>query len=95
MENTISTETNEFASTYPTRAREKDNNCGFRRVLSVGVIDQQPISDDRVNRERGVDEKDDAVLYDFSPGHRQGTTWKICLAVPSTTPRAFLRLFAE
>ena len=41
MENSISTGTKEFASTHPTRAREKDNNYGVRRVLSAGVIDQQ------------------------------------------------------
>ena len=94
MENSISTGTKAFASTHPTRAREKDN-YGFRRVLSAGVIDQQSISDDRVNSKRGVDEQDDKALYDSSPGHRRGTKWKICLAVPSTAPRAFLRLFAE
>ena len=58
MENSISTGTKEFASTHPTRTREKDNNYGFRRVLSAGVTDQKPISDDRVNSERGVDEQD-------------------------------------
>ena len=76
MENSIST-TKEFASTHPTRAREKDNNYGFRRVISAGVIDQQPINNDRVNGERGFDERDDAALYDSSPDHRRGTTWKI------------------
>ena len=64
MENSISTGTKDFASTHPTRAREKDN-YGFLRVLSAGVIDQQPISNGRVNGERG-----DAALYDSSPGHR-------------------------
>ena len=55
MENFISTRTKEFASTHPTRAREKDYNYDFRCVLSAGVIDQQPMIDDRVNRERGID----------------------------------------
>ena len=72
MENSISRETKEFASTHPTRAREKDNNYGFRRVLSAGVIDQQPISNDRVNGQRGIDERDDAALYDSLPGRRRG-----------------------
>ena len=90
MENSISTGTKEFTSTHPTRVREKDNNYGFRRVLSARVIDQQPISDVRVNGERGIDERGDAALYDSSPDHRRGTTWKICLAVPSTTPPAFI-----
>ena len=80
MENSISTGTKEFASTHPTRGREKDNNYSFRCVLSAGVIDQQPISDDRVNSERGVDEQDDATLYDSSPGRREGRAWK-----PSST----------
>ena len=35
MENSISAGTKEFASTHPTRAREKDNNYSFRRVLST------------------------------------------------------------
>ena len=60
MENSISTGTKEFAPTHPTRTRKKDNNYGFRRVLSAWVIDQQPISDGRVNSEQGVDEQDDA-----------------------------------
>ena len=68
MENSISTGTKEFASTHHGRAREKDNNYGFQRVLSAGVIDQQPISDYYVNGERGIDERDDAALYDSSPG---------------------------
>ena len=80
MENSISTGTKEFASAHPTRAREKDNNYDFRRILSAGVIDQQPITDDRVNSERGVDEQDDAALYDSSTGRREGRTWK-----PSST----------
>ena len=68
MESSISTGTKEFASTHPTRAREKDN-YGFRCVLSAGVIDQQPISNDNVTGEQGIDERDDAALYDSSPGH--------------------------
>ena len=92
MENFFSTGTQEFASTHPTRAKEKDNTYGFRRVLSAGVIDQQPISKDRVNGKRGMDEGDDAALYDFYPVYRRGTMWKIYLAVLSTVPRAFLRL---
>ena len=75
MENSISTGTKEFVSTHPTRAREKDNNYGFRRVLSAGMIDQQPISNDRVIGEGGLDEKDDATLYDSSPGRCEGRTW--------------------
>ena len=71
MKNSILTGTKEFASTHPTRAREKDN-YSFRRVLSAGVIDQQPISNDRVNSERGIDERDDAALYDYLPGRRRG-----------------------
>ena len=39
MENFISTGTNEFAPTHHGRAREKDNNYCFRRVLSAEVID--------------------------------------------------------
>ena len=62
MEISILTGTKEFASTHPTRAREKDNNYDFRRILSAGVIDQQPISNDRVNSERGIDERDNAAL---------------------------------
>ena len=80
MENSISTGTKEFASTHPTSAREKDNNYGFRRVLSAEVIDDQPISDDYVYGDRGIDERDDAALYDSSPGSSEGRTWK-----PSST----------
>ena len=72
------------------REREKDNKRGFRRVLSAKGIYNQPISNDRVNGKRGIDERDDAVLYDSSPSHRRGTTWKICLAVPSNAPHALL-----
>ena len=74
MENSILTETKEFALTHSTRAREKDNNYGFRRVFSAGVIDQQPISDNRVNSVRGVGEQDDAALEDSSPGRRHRRT---------------------
>ena len=35
-------------------------------------MDQQPISKDRVNGERGIDERDDAALYDSCPGRRRG-----------------------
>ena len=70
MKNSISIGTKEFASTHPTRAREKDN-YDFRRVLSAEVIDQQPISNDRVNGERGIDERDDAALYDSLPSRRR------------------------
>ena len=80
MENSISTGTKEFASTHHGRAREKDNNYCFRRVLSAEVIDDQRISDDYVNGERGINERDDAALYDSSPGRREGRTWK-----PSST----------
>ena len=82
MENSISTGTKEFASTHPTTARENDNNYGFRRVLSAGVIDQQPINNDRVNGERGIDERDDAALYDSLPGHQQIDIVEPTIAVP-------------
>ena len=58
MENSISTGTKELTATHPRRAREKDNNHGFRRVLSAEVIDFQPISDDYVYGERGIGERD-------------------------------------
>ena len=80
MENSISTGMNEFTATHPTRAREKDNNHDFRRVLSAEVIDFHPISDDYVNGERGIGEQDDDALGDSSPGRREGRTWK-----PSST----------
>ena len=89
MENSISTGTKEFASTHPTRAREKDI-YGFRRVLSAGVIDQQPISNDRVNGERGIDERDDAALYDSLPGRRRGNIVEPAEQYRSTAPRFFV-----
>ena len=64
MENSISTGTKEFTATHPRRAREKDNNHGFRRVLSAEVIDFQPISDDSVYGERGIGGRDDDALDD-------------------------------
>ena len=42
MENSISTGTKEFASTYHGRERENDNNYCFRRVLSAEMIYDQP-----------------------------------------------------
>ena len=80
MENSISTGTKEFTATHPRRAREKDNNHGFRRILSAEVIDFQPISDDSVYGERGIGRRDDDALDDSSPGRREGRTWK-----PSST----------
>ena len=89
MENSISTGTKEFASTHPTRAREKDN-CDFRCVLSAGVIDQQPISNDRVNGERGIDERDDTALYDSLTGRRRGNIVEPAEQYRSTAPRFFV-----
>ena len=80
MENSISTGTEEFTATHPRRAREKDNNHGFRRVLSAEMIDFQPISDDSVYGKRGIGGRDDDALDDSSPGHREGRTSK-----PSST----------
>ena len=60
MENSISTGAKEFASTHRGRAREEDNNYCFRRILSVGVIDDQPISDDYINGELGIGGREDA-----------------------------------
>ena len=79
MENSISTGKKEFTATHPRRAREKNNNHGFRRVLSAEVIDF-PISDKYVNGKRGFGERDDNALDDSSPGRREGRTWK-----PSST----------
>ena len=90
MENSISTETEDFASTHHGRAREEDNNYCFRRVLSVGVIDDQPISDDYINGERGIGGRDDAALDDSSPGRRKD---RRSPAVPSTAPRIFQTIF--
>ena len=90
MENSISTGTKEFAATHPTRAREKDNNYGFRHVLSAGVIDQQPISNDRVKGERGIDERDDAALYDSLPDHRRGNIVEPAEQFRSTAPYFFV-----
>ena len=89
MENSISAGTKEFASTHPTRTREKDN-YGFRRVLSAGVIDQQPISNDRDNGERGIDERDDAALYDSLPGRRRGNIVEPAEQYRSTAPCFFV-----
>ena len=89
MENSISTRTKEFASTHHGRAREKDNNYGFRRVPSAGVIDQPPISDDYVNGERGNDERDDAALHDFLPGRRRGNIVEPAEQYRSTAPCFF------
>ena len=55
MENPISAGKKEFGTTHHWREREKDNKGGFRRVLSAEVIYSQPINDDRVNGERGID----------------------------------------
>ena len=49
-------------------------------LLSAEVIADQPISDDYVYGERGIDERDDPALNDSSPGRREGRTWK-----PSST----------
>ena len=75
MENSISAGTKRicFDSSWE-RAREKNNNYCFRRVLSAEVIDDQPISDDYAYSERDIDERDDAALYDSSPGC-EGRTW--------------------
>ena len=80
MENSISTGTQVFTATQHRRAGEKDNNHSFRRVLLAEVIDFQPISNGYVDGERGIGERDGAVLYDSSPGRREGRTWK-----PSST----------
>ena len=75
MKNSITTGTKEFTATHPRRAREKDNNHGFRRVFSAEVIDFQTISDDFVNGGRGFDEREDDALVDSSPGRCEGRTW--------------------
>ena len=69
MENSISAGTKRicFDSSWQSE-REKNNNYCFRRVLSAEVIDDQPISDDYVYSERGIDER-------ASPGHCEGRTW--------------------
>ena len=74
MENSISTGTKEFTATHPRRVREKDNNHGFRRVLSAEVIDFHPISDDYVYGKRSIGERDDDALDDSSPGRCEGRT---------------------
>ena len=66
--------------------RERNNKYCFRRILSAEVIDHQPISDDYVYGERGIDERDYAALYDFSPGRCEGRMWN-SPAVPSSAPR--------
>ena len=91
MENSISTGTKEFASSHHGRAREKDNNYCFRRVLSAEVIYNQPISDDHVNGERSIDERDDAALYNALPGRRRGNIVEPAEQYRSTAP-CFLKL---
>ena len=59
-------------------------------MCPLGWRDRPTTNQRRPRQRRGIDERDDVALYDSSPGHRRGTTWKICLAVPSTAPRAFL-----
>ena len=90
MENSILAGTKEFSSTHHWREREKDNKRGFRSVLSAEVIYNQPISDDRVNGERGIDERDDAALYDSLPGRRRGKIVEPAEQYRSTLPCFFV-----
>ena len=64
MENSISTGTKEFATAQHGRAREKDNNYSFRRVLLAEVSGDQPINNDYVDGERGIGERDGAAHSD-------------------------------
>ena len=50
------------------RERESERASERERERPTEVIDNQPISDDRVNGERGIGERDDAALYDSLPG---------------------------
>ena len=90
MENSISVWTKEFSSTHHWREREKDNKRGFRRVLSAEVIYNQPISDNRVNGKRGIDERDDAALYDSLPGRQRDNTVEPAEQYRSTAPCFFV-----
>ena len=85
MENSISTGIKEFASTHHATAREKDNNYGFRRVLSAGLIDQQPISDDYVNGERGLDERVSSCRIGIIPRVPSASRNLVCIIVASVT----------
>ena len=75
MEISIPTGTKEFTSTHRGRAREKDNTY---------QQSDQPISNDYVYEERGIDERDGAALEDSSPGRCEGRTW---IAQPNRLPR--------
>ena len=75
MEISILTGEKEFTSTHHGRAREKDNTYGFRRVTLAEVIGDQPISNDYVDDEQGIGERDGAALGDSSPGRCEGRTW--------------------
>ena len=75
MEIFIPTGTKEFTSTHYGRAREKDNTYGFRRDLLAEVIGDQSISNDYVDGERDIGERDGEALEDSSPGRCGGRTW--------------------
>ena len=87
MENSISIGTKEFASTHPTSERERQqlrlSTCPFGWGDRPTTNQQRP----RQRRTRHQRERRRCALRFIS---WPPTTWKICLAVPSTASRAFL-----
>ena len=85
MENSISTGTNLSWKNERERQQLRFSTCPF------GWGDRSTtISDDYVNGERGIDERDDAALYDSLPGRQRDNVVEPAEQYRSTAPCFFV-----